>query len=66
MEYDEPRYTDNVDTPNSPIVKTDVPVISDEINATNHLTVQELRNLLFCFLAWACNVSIVTLGMYFC
>jgi hypothetical protein len=26
------------------------------------LTVQEIWNLLFCFLAWACNVSTVTLG----
>lgn len=28
----------------------------------DHLTVQEIWNLLFCFLAWACNVSTVTLG----
>jgi MFS family permease len=32
----------------------------------NYLTVQEIWNLSFCFLAWACNVSTVTLGNYYC
>lgn len=35
------------------------PVLTPE--KYNHLTVQEIWNLSFCFLAWACNVSTVTL-----
>ena len=31
-------------------------------NSRGHLSLQEIWNILFCFLAWACNVSIVTLG----
>ena len=39
---------------------------NNEINDTNrtHLTGQETWNIIFCFLAWACNVSIVTLGTF--
>lgn len=38
---------------------------SSEENRAN-LTGQERWNIFFCFLAWACNVSIVTLGMFDC
>ena len=38
----------------------------NDINDKNraHLTGQEIWNIIFCFLAWACNVSIVTLGTF--
>lgn len=38
----------------------------NDINDTNraYLTGQEIWNIIFCFLAWACNVSIVTLGTF--
>ena len=29
-----------------------------------HLSAKEIWNIMFCFLAWACNVSIVTLGTF--
>lgn len=31
-----------------------------------YLSAQETWNVIFCFLAWACNVSIVTLGASAC
>jgi hypothetical protein len=45
---------------------TEIVALNDDsdISDTNraHLTGQETWNIIFCFLAWACNVSIVTLG----
>ena len=40
--------------------------VDGDINETDraHLSGQEVWNLIFCFLAWACNVSIVTLGTF--
>ena len=39
------------------------PNISDDNRG--HLSGKEIWNIIFCFLAWACNVSIVTLGRLF-
>ena len=45
---------------------------NDDVNSPNisednrgHLSGKEIWNIIFCFLAWACNVSIVTLGRLF-
>jgi hypothetical protein len=40
----------------------------DSLNdkSRGHLSAQETWNIIFCFLAWACNVSIVTLGKFVC
>jgi hypothetical protein len=44
---------------NDPEVDTAVEAVEEEKRALSPL---EKWNVFFCFLAWACNVSIVTLG----
>jgi hypothetical protein len=64
MQALDPSQRNSNNDANNQIEYTAKPLTSHTVQTyQNHLTRQEIRNLVFCFAAWAFNVSIVTLGM---